>query len=80
MLNKLQKQAYRAVALAFAASPEPLSHGLNMFSSSLFLGGNFLSFFYLNWLNWFIFLSLWGNESPFLDVARIFMPKISSFL
>ena len=61
MLNKLQEQAYWAVALVFTASPAPLSHGLNMFGSSLFFGGNFVIFFI--WIGWIGLFSLFFGET-----------------
>ena len=89
MLDKLQKQMFRLVALSLAASLEPLDHCQNLASLSLFHRcyidrcSSELDV-HLNLLKWFHFLFLNGGQlvilidciislSPFQDILRVSM-------
>ena len=83
LLDKLEKRICRVVDPSLAASLEPLAHRQNVDSLSLFN-----DYVHLNWLNWFHFLILVEGLliilidciiflTPFLDVTRISMSRVS---
>ena len=87
VLDKVQKQIFRSVGPSFAASLEPLPHGGNVNSLSLFYKYYF-GRCSLNWVKWFHFLFLEEDLlviliycmiflSPFLDVTRMSMSTVS---
>ena len=87
LLDKLQKQICRIVVPSLSASLENLLYPEKVGSFSVFYGCYF-GRCYLNWLNWFHFLILKVGLlvilihymiflSPFLDVTRMSMSKVS---
>ena len=87
LLDKLQKQICRIVVPSLSASLENLVYPEKVGSFSVFYGCYF-GRCYLNWLNWFHFLILKVGLlvilihymiflSPFLDVTRMSMSKVS---
>ena len=73
MLDKIQKQIFRAVGSSPKVSLEPLAHCWNVASLSLFC--QYLVDVHLKWLNWFYFHIFMGGLVIILIDCMIFLPS-----